>query len=73
LKAFSRISERGTHDSINRLIDKRQKLHNDWRMEKKKESYCPIEDGEYYKSAIQETDAQIEAEHNFMKSIKELM
>jgi hypothetical protein len=35
-KALDRISERGTYDSINRLIDKRQKLRNEWRMEKKK-------------------------------------
>jgi hypothetical protein len=53
------------------LIDKRQKLRNEWRLEKKKESYCPIEDGEYYKEAIKETDEQIKAEQDVVNSYKE--
>lgn len=69
--ALCKMNEQCIMEQIDDLTHRKRELKNEWRKEKKHTTYDSDDDGEFFKSSIQEIDQLITAKQGYLDELKE--
>ena len=69
--ALCKMNEQCIMEQIDDLTHKKRELRNEWRKEKKHNSYNSDDDGEYFKNSIEEINQLITSKQGYLDEIKE--